>query len=295
MRGIIKRLISCLFEFIYGIKWHLSYCRYKHHPARENYLNTPLGTSDDRILVIAPHADDELLSSYTVLSQTNGEVYVYYCGFTGSDNDSCNCETRRQEITALCSRLHVPCIDGERQERNLEELLRQKAFNKIILPSLVDWHDEHRKVNYILVEICKRLDIHPDIYWYSVTVPIESCQNIRYAPMSRSEQKRKYMLFEQVYHSQSFMPLSRFKINERINGHYSKCYAAEVFMPVAFPRFVILANKLQQEEAGRSGLIRDISNTKYYINNIASVRNLSERIYSVLDQMGSQGIAEPHE
>lgn len=288
MKKIIIRVVNHLFGVIYSIKWWFSYCRYKYYPAKDNYSNTPLCVSGDTVLVISPHADDELLSSYTILSQENCETCVYYCGFTGSNSDPHNREVRRQEINTLCSRLHVPCVDGDGQARNLEKLLQQKNFNKIIIPSLADWHHEHREVNYILVDICTRLNIRPDIYWYSVTVPIESRQDVRCMPMSHVEQRRKYSLFKQVYQSQSFMPLCRFKINDKINGLYSKCYASEIFMPVPFNSLVHFANKLKQDEGVASGLIGDIIKTKHYINDIVSVRNLSSRIYSAFDHIGSR-------
>ena len=291
----MRRVVRRLFDVIYSVKWWLTYYRYKRYPVKDNYSNLPLCTSGDVVLVIAPHADDELLSCYTILSQSDCEKSVYYCGFTGSNSGLQNREVRRQEITLLCNYLHVPCIDGDGQERNLERLLQQKSFNKIIIPSLADWHPEHRKVNYMLVDICRRLNIHPDIYWYSVTVPIESGQEVRYMPMSCVDQRCKYKLFKQVYCSQSFMPLYRFKMNERINGHYSKCYAAEVFMPVSFNNLVNLVNQLQQDESAMSGLISDIDTTKHHINDIVSVRNLSNRIYNTFDHISSQAIITPHE
>ncbi len=281
----MKRVVSRLFNVIYSVKWWLAYYRYKRYPVKDNYSNIPLCVPGDVVLVIAPHADDELLACYTILSQSDSEKSVYYCGFTGSNSDLQNREVRCKEITLLCNYLHVPCIDGNGQECNLEELLQQKSFNKILIPSLVDWHPEHRKVNYMLVDICRRLNIRPDIYWYSVTVPIESSQEVRCVSMGHIDQKRKYKLFKQVYSSQLFMPLYRFKMNERINGLYSKCYAAEVFMPVSFNNLVNLVNQLQQEEGTTSGLVGDINTTKYHINDIVSIRSLSNRIYNIFDRM----------
>lgn len=294
MKRIIIRVVNHLFDVVYGFKCWFSYCRYKYYPIKYNYLDAPLCVSGDTVLVIVPHADDELLSSYTILSQENCETGVYYCGFTGSNNGPHNREVRRQKINTLCSRLHVLCVDGDGQEYNLEKLLQQKTFNKIMISSLADWHHEHREVNYILVDICTRLNIRPDIYWYSATVPIESRQDVRCMPMSHVEQRRKYSLFKQVYQSQSFMLLCHFKINDKINGLYSKCYASEVFMPVPFNIFVHFANKLQQDEGMASDLIGDIVKIKHHINDIVSVRNLSSRMYSVFDHIYSQAIVALH-
>lgn len=279
MRKVIKKIVQPCIDFVHSVKWKLSYSQFKEKGIRRNYMKTVVCKSGDIILVVAPHADDELLSSYTVLARKDCEVWVYYCGFTGSNQDVRNREKRRQEIFSLCKKLGIPCVDGNGKKSCLENLLREKAFDKVIIPSLIDWHSEHRKVNYWLVNICEKLNICPEIYWYSVTVPMEGDFAVQCVPMTKQVQKEKYLLFKQIYHSQLFMPLLRFKLNERINGHYSGCYAAETFMVVSIEKLERLASKFQLKENGDSDLIRTVEGMKCLINDIMAIRRQSARIY----------------
>lgn len=283
MAKVIKRIALLCFDFLRGVKWRLDCFRLRKNGARQNYSNGTVCGEGDVVLVVAPHADDELLSSYTVLIRTDCEVWVYYCGFTGSNQNFHNKEIRRKEIMKLCEQMNVPCVDGDGKKSTLEELLRKKTFNKIIIPSWVDWHSEHRKVSSWLVDICGKLNKSPEIYWYSVTVPMESDTSVCCVSMTRGEQKQKYRLFKRFYRSQAFMPLLRFRFNERINGCYSGCYAAETFMAVPFEKLKHLVDKFQLEENDGSDLIRAVEGMKYWINDIVGVREQSGRIYKEVE------------
>lgn len=208
--------------------WYECYKKYCVLPRRDNYIEDISWLNEGRILLIAPHADDELLSSYSLLTKAKN-IVVYYCGFTGSNHEESNRIIRKNEIEAVCKNLNIPIFDGCGACYNLKEVLTAENFKSIVIPSIVDWHPEHRKVSYILYNIMKEINITPKIYSYSVTVPNESKRKISCVPLTKVEFKKKYELFKRIYKSQLFMPLYRFKINERINGYNINMYAAEVF------------------------------------------------------------------
>lgn len=252
------------------------YLYYKVFPSKINCSVNTLCKSGDRILIIAPHADDELLSSYSILSRTDCDVWVYYCGFTGLYKDSNSRMIRYNEIAQLCSSLNVSFVDGKGQDSQLHDFLENNLFDKILIPSLVDWNFEHRKISCLLINSLQKMKTMPQIYWYSITVPIETSETLQYMLMNRVEQRKKYLLFKRIYRSQSFMPIHRFKINERINGHNIKHYAAETFMPISYEQLVYSVNRLEKDE----NLIQILNGTKYQINNIILVRRISEKIYT---------------
>ena len=283
MVKVIERIALAFWRLLNGVKWRSDCVRLWRNGARRNYMSGTVCGVGDTVLVVAPHADDELLSSYTVLSRKDCGVWVYYYGFTGSNQEPQNREVRRMEIMELCGQLGVPFMDGRGEVSSLEELLRAQAFDKIIIPSWVDWHPEHRKVSYWLVDACEKLNMKPEIYWYSVTVPMESDEPVCCVPLTREEQKQKYGLFKRVYRSQAFMPLLRFKLNERISGRYSGCYAAETFMAVPFEKLERLVSKYRMKENGCLDLIRDVEDMKHLINDIGVVRKQSARIYKEVE------------
>lgn len=43
----------------------------------------------------------------------------------------------------------------------------------IALPCYLDWHDDHRTCNKVILQKCQELKIKPLILWYDVSVPID--------------------------------------------------------------------------------------------------------------------------
>ena len=134
------------------------------------------------------------------------------------------------------------------------------------------------------MDIFKEINDKPKIYWYSVTIPIETTELLHYMLLNKMEQRKKYLLFKKIYHSQSFMPIIRFKINERINGHYIKNYAAETFMQISYEQLVYFVYRLERDK----NLFQILNRTKYQINSIALVRRISKRIYTSFTYDGNK-------
>lgn len=262
-------------------KWWWYYRNSKSRPIKNNYTISKEWYKNNKILLIAPHADDELLSSYTLLYYASN-IDVYYCGFTGSNNSESNREIRYKEISKLCDKLKVPFINGGGTCDNLPIII--KNYNVLVVPSIIDWHTEHRKVSYLLSDILHETGYKPCIYTYSVTIPNESEGTVFCIPMTKSLQKNKYKLFREVYSSQSFMPLYRFIINERINGYSVKTYAAETFRYCCLQKWLKEISMFRKaENEAESKFLEKLDKLKA-IDDMNQIRVASKALYELIDK-----------
>lgn len=248
-------------------------------PRKTNYVSNTDWYKRRKILLMVPHADDELISSYSILKYSE-DVTVYYCGFTGQNKTDENRITRRKELFELCSIFGTKVIEGNGSCENLEDVLRHRNYDYVLLPSIADWHEEHRKISYMLNDICSNLNIAPIIFCYSVTVPNESENEVICIPLSKEQQAMKYDIFRRVYHSQSFMPVERLRLNERINGYHAGCYAAETFERFDYNKWADKVKKFKSLEGTKDSLLHIISiSICDNMNNLLLLRRFAKVFY----------------
>lgn len=284
IRVIIKKIyggIVCIKSYI---QWLFFLYKYRYHHKGDIQLQHK--ASDlliGKALIIAPHADDELLSSYSLLKGKR-DVTVFYCGFTGTNNSESNKNTRQDEIEALCGELQVPLISGDGSSISLKNTIIHGDYNVLIIPSVVDWHPQHRLVSYILLDLIKESNLNLSIYSYSVTIPNESHKSVLYVPLSKVDQDEKYRLFRKVYLSQSFMPLNRFRINERINGVNCGSYAAEAFLSHDVTEWIREIEKIRLLENNKNSTFMQLAEMlKKNLGNMMTIRTLSRKMYYILE------------
>lgn len=270
----ILYLFSCF-------KWWRFYRNSISRPSKKNYTISNEWYNNDKILLIAPHADDELLSSYALLNNASN-IAVYYCGFTGTNNSEENKEIRYEEINKLCDKLKIPFIYGGGTCENLSQVIGN--YKILVIPSVVDWHPEHRKVSYLLSDILYRTGFTPSIYTYSVTVPNESGSTVLCIPMTKNQQNNKYELFREIYTSQSFMPLYRFIINERINGYSVSSYAAETFRYRSLEKWFKEISLFRKAENDGVGDFKEMLYKLKAIDDMEKIRSASKALYELLDK-----------
>ena len=284
MKKFIKRFKRGVRGLLNYFAWNKQYKAIISEPPKTNYVLNRDWYKGRKILMMVPHADDELISSYTVLNNVN-DVTVYYCGFTGSNHTEDNRIIRRNEILTLCSELNVEVVEGNGMCENLEDVMSKGIYDTILLPSLVDWHPEHRKVSYMISDACEALGITPDIFTYSVTVPNESQRVVFCVPLIEEQLRKKYELFKKIYLSQKVMPINRLKLNERINGYHAGCYAAECFAELGFDIWRKMAKRMSviesEEDSRESALVNSL---KTNLNNLVSVRIASKELYSLFEE-----------
>lgn len=115
--------------------------------------------SDQNILLLAPHPDDESIGAGGTLLQAHAAGCAVDVLFltTGREQER---DVRRQEANAVCEAAgftphfagqNADAIDTGAAARALLDLLDGRRFDSLFVPFLLDDHDDHRQVNEILL------------------------------------------------------------------------------------------------------------------------------------------------
>lgn len=239
-----------------------------------------LEKQEGKILLLVPHADDELLAAYE-LTKTE-DVLLCYCGFTGENLNENNRIRRKEEYQNYVSCVDAKTVFSNDLVQELPDLIQKHQIKTLVLPSIVDWHFEHRLVNYLAKSACERAMITPDILWYTVTIPFVQTDR-RVLLMTIEQQEEKYNVFRKVYLSQAHMPLERFKLLERLAGMGAGGYAAESFLPLSYTAWSEATMRVQRAEGmSEDTFIQKIKGLKMMINSLCAVRQASAEIYAEL-------------
>lgn len=274
-----KVIVACL-----SYRRQCAWLSYYNKMRRQTSANPSFyqGVDAERLLLISPHADDELLSSFSLIKRK--KVDVYYCGLTGSTNSESNRETRKRELESFCSAMKIRLFHGDEHFTGLTEILSNHTYDAILLPSIVDWHHEHRLVNYRLLSTLTTHVLAPRILWYTISVPMYGREkDLCYSLLSREEQGEKVQLFEKCYPSQTGININRFSIRERINALPIGGYAAEVFSSLSFEEWTRVVKKVRDAETERENeLLSNLQALKHLTNDLAKISNLSIKIHKSL-------------
>lgn len=203
--------------------------------------------ADGSILVIAPHADDELIGCYQLIKNYSSNVTVFYCSFLGSNYSDNNRVIRENEIKNYINSQGIGLyISSPKQiAKDLLCVINTIKPNYVFIPSIIDWHPEHRKVNIIIADIVKNFPFY--IGWYHVSLPIPGDFVSAYSSMTETEQKNKWSSMQSFYTSQLHMDIERFVLVEKLSGETD--YAREVYMILSDDRFLsIVQNAIDIEE-----------------------------------------------
>lgn len=188
-------------------------------------------SADERILIVVPHPDDELIACDGIIRRFKDNVVVFYSGLLGGNNSEENKRTRTSEFIKYCQSVGVEyVVNNDDIYEGLERIISKNKFKFIFTPSVVDWHEEHRKIFSYTVEINEKQEQKADVFCYQVTVPIPQEYVTHYLQMTKQEQKRKWKAFKEIYLSQGYMPVQRFKVAERSFVRQKEWVFCEVFM-----------------------------------------------------------------
>ncbi len=188
-------------------------------------------SADEKILIVVPHPDDELIACDGIIRRFKDNVVVFYSGMLGGNNSEENKRTRTAEFIKYCESVGAEYIVSNDDVYNgLECVIAKDKFKFIFAPAVVDWHEEHRKLFAYTVEINEKQKQKAKVFCYQVTVPIPQEYVTHYLQMTKKEQKRKWQNFRKIYLSQCHMPVWRFKIAERSFVRRKERVFCEVFM-----------------------------------------------------------------
>ncbi len=212
---MLKNVIFKLLSLIRFLRWHLQ-LKQLNNPYKDipNLKIKP----NERILVIAPHADDELIGCHAFLNTHKSQSEVFYCSLLGHNYSEANRTIREQELRSYLDFLDVKYVIAH-HDTLLEDLRKEIMLycpSLIACPSFIDWHKEHRLVNHILQDILSDIELSPKIIWYHISLPIPLTYSNIASHISYREHINKWQLLRRHYKSQLHMDVARFKFVEKM-------------------------------------------------------------------------------
>ena len=232
---------------------------------------TPFLT-DKKILIIAPHADDELIGCHQLIINNKDTVTVFYCSLLGSNYSDENRATRLAEFgnyisgqgcNYVVSSLATLCDD-------LSRVIRDINPSYIFIPSYVDWQKEHRLVNEVLEEVLNNIDREVVIGWYHVSLPIPCSFINSFSFLTRKKYRNKWQAMRNNYKSQLHMDIMRFGFIERSLAKKTYAYETYIIMPKGEWYRCIQVLKKQ---------IKEIDSLKDSLGNIKEMFEKTDSVY----------------
>lgn len=159
--------------------------------------------ADERILIIAPHPDDECIGAGGLLSQyaPQCEVWLLTNGSKGSSRYACTelVDIREAEFIKEMQLLqphdfrifrfedgslsnHLDCLDGE----NLS------SFNKIFVTNKFDSHIDHRSAFQIVKHALSNNRYQVDVYQYEISQPLQEATH--YLDISQVVEQKQLLI-----------------------------------------------------------------------------------------------------
>ena len=268
-----KNILKILLNIFRNQRWHIQY-RIK---SRQYKQRIKIGQRKPiefealgNILIIVPHADDELIGNYQLLKYAGNRLYVYHIGNYKKENQLL-INARNEELRKLCKQYGAHLFNHADSPycQDIIKILSEYSINTIFTPDLFDWHIDHQDATKYLIESLDLYKWDGEIFTYSISVPKSYVCSSYFIPYSKNEQKEKWLLFKQFYPSQNFMPVKRFIYHERLNAiGIDRAYSADLYSRVTLSQLKKLQSSAPNER------MRDIINSN--LNNIVSIRELSD-------------------
>ncbi|MCL2334915.1 MAG: PIG-L family deacetylase [Endomicrobia bacterium] len=164
----------------------MKYLRYRHlfrlYEHVQPFINysIPLEEklADKKVLVIAPHQDDEAIGcAGTVINhvKNGGEAEILFC-----TNDTYERMKESEKASSIIGskRNHflqfpIRTLDGNKKfEENLSLIFQKTKPETVFLPFWFDNHPDHRAVSKALISLKKKIPMNFMVYAYSVWTPL---------------------------------------------------------------------------------------------------------------------------
>lgn len=266
------KTISLMKNIIHRVEWST---QKRKIPVEELIIQYDLEQYDN-ILIIIPHADDELIGCHQLLKKYSSKITLCFCDYIGSNTTVENRLLRQREFINFVNYMNINYFICTDVINDLSANLIKIRYDLIMTPSYIDWHEEHRKVNDILYNFIlknKSIKDFSDIGWYQISVPIVNVNNAG-LPYTGVEVKEMIKLFKKYYVSQQNVPIHRFvEIRKLISMQNS--IAVENFYIMSSNEFCKNIQILRKEDFNK--LKKEINNIYYlWKESILCYNKLSE-------------------
>ena len=191
--------------------------------------------TNEKILILAPHSDDEWVGCSQLLINKKNKVTVMNMDMNGGDSEPIHLE-RYNEMKKVSEKYNyiLETIEKDRYYC-LKKYLKANDVSIIMVPCYFDWHEDHIEVMHILDRVATEIGYNKQIAMYQVSLPIPHQMVTSGCLMDKKTVNNKWKLLKKYYPSQKYLPITRFLINEKINGSIACFYAIEGYcaMPYA--------------------------------------------------------------
>ena len=236
---------------------------------KSNLKNASKIDEEKRVLILAPHSDDEWIGCSELIK--NRQAVVCALNMVGSNDE----ETRRKrflemKLMAEHNRTELVSLSfsGDKVSE-LSNIINNLKPSFIAVPFFIDWHKEHIQSLKLLEKSIGNYDCDIIMYQVSCPLPLKSITHIY--PMAKKEWKAKWKLFRFCYKSQASFPWKRFALVEKAEGGLVNSYAANVFCVMNKKMFFESANYLLNDD--------DILELRESINNIIKAFSTTNKIF----------------
>lgn len=232
--------------------------------------------------ILVPHADDEWVGCSRLIINKPKNIILCNMNMLGGDSEELH-SVRFQELQSIADKYNLPLVTmGNGYDEKIENLMKlivEKQPGYISVPYFYDWHTDHVEVMRTLREVLIKIRIEkPEcinalkILMYQVSVPIPLRRITHCMPMNEYEHKEKWNIFDRVYKTQSTIPWTRFKYNERINGRLCNSFAAEVYAFVDAAMWMDSLEKEILDKDERTLIIENLQDLKRIRTIVAKIR-----------------------
>lgn len=226
---------------------------------------------------LSNHADDELIGAHATISLSNSTWLMFYAGLLGYDYDNEEIKKiRLAEYKRYCALMGTTYIDNDYSKSwvdNLREIVLTEKPDAIFIPSIVDWHWQHREVAINAIRLVDELQYDTDLYMYQVTVPLAEKAINSFCILDEKAERAKWNTFISCYESQSFMPIERLKAAGNEFTKEGERVAAEPFCLIEREQIRKIMENYDIT------LYDDLNALKDYINDLNAIRLKSEELY----------------
>lgn len=220
----------------------------------------------NRILVLAPHSDDEWIGCFSLIM--NCSCIVCSMNMDGGDTDSFK-DYRFNEMIDLSKLYNYQLVRLVKDKtKDLSDILLKEKPDYVAVPFFMDWHNEHLETMSILRKALGSYKC--TILMYQVSCPVPTNLVNYVVPVSRKNHIYKWKTFKKIYSSQKNIPWKRFGLLERAQGGFLNSYSSNVFCIKTSDEWINmfgLIPSLAERERIKNNLNNLYSNYKY-LNNL---------------------------
>ena len=228
--NILKKIYAKIYKSIHFlISFSASrYLRLKTNPLKDNKIIS------GSFLILVPHADDEWVGCSRLLEEKSNNITLCYMDMPGGDTKEIHA-CRYLELSKMAKVKNADLIHLKGNTRikidQLKHIIENYRADYVCVPVCYDWHQEHLEVIKMLRKalLNSKYPSNLKILMYQVSVPMPKSMVTNGIPMNKIEQKRKWLLFREIYTTQAFFPVERFMHNEFVNGGFLNAYSAELY------------------------------------------------------------------